>query len=551
MFNKQNFCHVASNNRNEKKAGIFVYKTTDDLATVSVSGYFNEKIVDINLHDLIIHEWHDATDRTKVQKNVLCVTERTLDNVGTVVIKSKWEEDTDQAIADLQEYVDNTFVRKDGTSVMTGPLKFRAGSFVGAIAGGLGDGISVYKLKSDDAIDSEVASLTKTNGFVPGTTNTINIGSNSLKWKDAYFGGKLYVSTLNNGADLILPTTGGTIATTGNTVTIDSDQTITGQKTFTKNTIYQFPTKPDGNNHYNTPIVMQDSDGVTRGFLRNIYLADGSNAVGIQAQQEVGGVLQYASIDVGFNNNGDAYTSTVAPAASSSTSSTQIATTGWVNDATKSTNVVHRSGTETITGSKTFNDFTATNGFRVYRSDVTKGTSPASAKYWTISINDKTNSTNWESSRLGALEWQLNTSGTVSTSLRAYKNTTGPVTDASLIVVYDTSTDKAYATAPASDVEGSIVTTVSNSKSGNGYVKLGNGIIIQWGKVTTTGDSRSIVLPTAFGGADTWRMTVTPINSNSGTLYNVSINNRTSTGCNLLTGGNVSNVWLTWIAIGY
>lgn len=360
MFNKQNFCHVASNNRNEKKAGIFVYKTTDDLATVSVSGYFNEKIVDINLHDLIIHEWHDATDRTKVQKNVLCVTERTLDNVGTVVIKSKWEEDTDQAIADLQTYVDNTFVRKDGTSVMTGPLKFHAGSFVGAIAGGLGDGISVYKLKSDDTIDSEVASLTKTNGFVPGTTNTINIGSNSLKWKDLYLagnaniGGKLFVATINNGADLTVPTTGGTIATTGNTVTIDSNQTIKGQKTFTTNTIYKLSTKPDGSNHYNTPIIMQDSDGVTRGYLRNIYLASGSNMVGIQAQQEVGGVLQYASLDIGFDNNGDAYTNTVAPAASSSTSSTQIATVGFVNDATKSTNVVHRDSTETITGSKIF-----------------------------------------------------------------------------------------------------------------------------------------------------------------------------------------------------
>ena len=70
MFNKNNFCHIASNNRNEKKAGVFVYKTTDDLATVLTSGYFNDKIVDINLHDLIIHEWHDQADRTKVQRNI-------------------------------------------------------------------------------------------------------------------------------------------------------------------------------------------------------------------------------------------------------------------------------------------------------------------------------------------------------------------------------------------------------------------------------------------------------------------------------------------------
>jgi hypothetical protein len=127
MFNKQNLCHVASNNRNEVKVGVFVYKTTDDLETVLVSGYFNDKIVDINLHDLIIHEWHDPTDRTKVQRNVLCVTERTLDNVGTAVIKSKWEGDIEQEVADLQTYVDNTFVKKAGDT-MTGSLTFSNGT---------------------------------------------------------------------------------------------------------------------------------------------------------------------------------------------------------------------------------------------------------------------------------------------------------------------------------------------------------------------------------------------------------------------------------------
>lgn len=119
---------------------------------------------------------------------------------------SQLREDLD----DLEEYVDETFVKEDGSSIMTGPLKFRAGSFVGAIAGGLGDGISFYKLKSDNTIDSEVASLTKTNGFTPGTTNTMNIGSSSLKWKDLYVA-RVIASVLNNGADINVPTTGGTL----------------------------------------------------------------------------------------------------------------------------------------------------------------------------------------------------------------------------------------------------------------------------------------------------------------------------------------------------
>lgn len=43
------------------------------------------------------------------------------------------------------------------------------------------------------------------------------------------------------------------------------------------------------------------------------------------------------------------------PSASSSTLGTSIATDGWVNDPNKSTNVVHRTGNETITDTKVFN----------------------------------------------------------------------------------------------------------------------------------------------------------------------------------------------------
>lgn len=102
--------------------------------------------------------------------------------------------------------INNAFVKKDGSSIMTGPLKFRAGSFEGAIAGGLGDGISVYKLKADGSIDSEVASLTKTNGFVPGTNNAMDIGRNNLKWKDAHIA-RVITAVINNGYDINVPVT--------------------------------------------------------------------------------------------------------------------------------------------------------------------------------------------------------------------------------------------------------------------------------------------------------------------------------------------------------
>ena len=198
MFNKNNFCHVASNNRNEQKAGIFVYKTTDNLQTVSQSGYFNDKIIDINLHDLIIHEQTNNADKTKVGYNILAVTERTLTNVGTTVIKRDWDVAIETAIAELQTYVDETFVRKDGTSVMTGPLKFTAGSMRGAIAGGL-NGVTFFKMDSEGNL-TQIGSLSDTQ-FVPGADNTLDIGTTVRKVE------RIYLGKVNNGYDIDVPVT--------------------------------------------------------------------------------------------------------------------------------------------------------------------------------------------------------------------------------------------------------------------------------------------------------------------------------------------------------
>ncbi len=203
MFKAQNFCHVASNNRNNVKAGIFVYRTTDDLDTVTASGYFNGAIIDLKLHDIIIHEKIDASDNTKVEKNVLCVIEKTLENVGTTVIKSKWEGDIEDAIDALQTYVDATFVRKDGTSIMTAPLKFSAGSMRGAVGPYL-NGVSFWKLDAQGNI-TNIANLTDSQ-FLPVTPNSIDLGRTSNTWKDAYVA-RVITSVLNNGYDIAVPVT--------------------------------------------------------------------------------------------------------------------------------------------------------------------------------------------------------------------------------------------------------------------------------------------------------------------------------------------------------
>lgn len=104
MFKRSNFCHVASNNRNNVKAGLFVYRTTDDLATVTASGYFNEMIIDVNLHDIIIYE--QVSSNNSVSVTQLVITQKTLDNIQTTAISG-----------DGSAYVAGTGIDITGTTI--------------------------------------------------------------------------------------------------------------------------------------------------------------------------------------------------------------------------------------------------------------------------------------------------------------------------------------------------------------------------------------------------------------------------------------------------
>lgn len=245
MFKTQNFCHIASNNRNNVKAGVFIYRTTDDLATVSASGYFNDRIIDINLHDIIIHEQIDSSDPTKVKQNFLCVVERTLTNVTVKIMDTDEVDGANTALSNLTTtgyknisakgtynssttYASGTVgaaikanatgltgkVNIDGSSVMTAPLKFASGSMRGAVGPYL-NGVGFWKMDSDNAI-TLVATLSDSQ-FIPTTTNATDIGSSTKAWKDLYVA-RVIAGVLNNGADITVPTTGGTLALAATTL---------------------------------------------------------------------------------------------------------------------------------------------------------------------------------------------------------------------------------------------------------------------------------------------------------------------------------------------
>ena len=117
---------------------------------------------------------------------------------------------------DLKDALDAK-VNIDGTSIMTAPLKFAAGSMRGAVGPYL-NGVSFWKMSAQQAI-TNIANLTDSQ-FLPVTTNSIDIGRSTNQWKDLHLSGTAYISTINNKYDISVPDYGGTmvVADWGKTV---------------------------------------------------------------------------------------------------------------------------------------------------------------------------------------------------------------------------------------------------------------------------------------------------------------------------------------------
>lgn len=92
----------------------------------------------------------------------------------------------------------NSKVNVDGTSVMTGVLKFASGSFRGGISGGL-NGVTFFKADAQGNT-TQIASLSDSQ-FVPAADNTLDIGTNVRKVE------RIYVGKVNNGYDIDVPVT--------------------------------------------------------------------------------------------------------------------------------------------------------------------------------------------------------------------------------------------------------------------------------------------------------------------------------------------------------
>jgi len=423
-----------------------------------------------------------------------------------------------------------------------------------------------------------------------------------------------------------MATTGWVNSTNNNVVHRTGDETIAGTKTFTNvpivsrsNPYVVFSnmgitkgTNPSESRNYVITCSYNNSSSVydAIGRFEVALRTNGTTSVQIAAYKNKANSTENAAIAVSYPQTGSPYTSAPTPTDTTSTSGTQIATTGWVNSV--GNNVVHRTDNETIAGTKTFsstisgsitgNAGTVTNGVYTTGNQTIAGTKTFSS---TISGNitgnagtvtngvyttgnqtiggtktfsgglvvskssagtvlkntAQTKGTAPSGDELGAVEWQDSAGKTVVrirqrytssknnyVDIMCYKaNSSSDTTSTSLQVVYPASGNP-YATAPNSDVNGSIVTTVNKSKATNGYFKLGNGLIIQWGSVTAQNAVLTITLPTSFASTN---YTVAGTTHGYGKALFISDDTKTTTNFKLDLGGGIGTAKIDWIAIGY
>jgi hypothetical protein len=325
------------------------------------------------------------------------------------------------------------------------------------------------------------------------------------------------------------------------------NETITGVKTFQGNGRVIYVRNPAvtynqaPSNYIITNIAFTDKDGQEIGGVESIKYTDNSTGTRLVVRGSDG---DYNIIEIGRKANGQAYVSCPTPTDTTQTNSIQVATVGWVNSV--GNNVMHLTDYENITGYKSFQtniEFDSPN--------MTQGTNGSG---YGIEFYDK------NSNRFGFLRPQAQTNANV-LSLCATRVVNGQIQYAAVEATVDSS-GNCYVKAPASDVNGSIVTTVNKSKAANGYFQLGNGLIIQWGKSTTTNSEAKITLPKAFTTTN-----YAVVGNSTQALGNASnryltgwaqVIARTTTNFTMYMSNFENSYWwndvekpFTWIAIGY
>lgn len=196
---------------------VYLYRAFENQTITEMlsAGFFNEALGILRKDDLLLLYSPNETkprwiytrvsdvnrDGVEIETININATEISVDTTGYSNISG----DNLQEIINSIDSEFSKYVKLDGTSIMTGPLKMRSSvSFKCAIAPSW-DGVGFYKLNDNDSL-TLMASMETTDGLCPATNNTYNIGKASHKWKDAHIA-RVITAILNNGYDIAVPIT--------------------------------------------------------------------------------------------------------------------------------------------------------------------------------------------------------------------------------------------------------------------------------------------------------------------------------------------------------
>ena len=215
-----------------------------------------------------------------------------------------------------------------------------------------------------------------------------------------------------------------------------------------------------------------------------------------------------------------------------------------LNSKANDIDVVHKTGNETIAGEKTFTgniNIRDKKGVYCKTTEVAYNETPLNQNVYTgyLQVDDK------NGDMISHLYTALYTSGSAQMGMNL-KNKNNE--EAILSIRYDSDGTTFYTECPPSDKVKSIVTTTGINKAQNGYVKLGNGLIIQWG-TSAKGSSKSVTLPTAFTSTN-YKVAVNNKTDNGGGYYS-SATSYTTTSFTIKSSGGAVSFDNDWIAIGY
>lgn len=217
--------------------------------------------------------------------------------------------------------------------------------------------------------------------------------------------------------------------------------------------------------------------------------------------------------------------SPIIPTATTGDSSTKAASTEFVTDAINTINnaVVHLTGDETIGGVKTFNNPIHFNSSVFV--DAAGGDEGGEIEFAKAP----------NSSLLGNVKLDV-----YRNSMRIF----GPASNGQTNNVMNADIEQNALFIPSSDKIDTAISTAGINKSSDGYVKLGNGIIIQWGRSS----QRTITYPIPFSTDTSFSIVVNNQAGTDGYGRPDRVENLTRTSCMV---GADSEYPVRWLAIGY